>query len=75
VLIALTLGQLHGRGPEVGLRTVRTLAGVPITWGTLAVIGYLALAVAMFLYWLPILYGIVIPEGWYHSLMWLPSWT
>ena len=75
VLISLTLGQLHGRGPEVGLRTVRTLAGGPITWGTLAVIGYLALAVAMFLYWLPILYGIVIPEGWYHSLMWLPSWT
>lgn len=75
VLISLTLGQLHGLGPEVRLRTARTLAGGPITWGTLAVIAYLALAVAMFLYWLPILYGIVIPEGWYHSLMWLPSWT
>ncbi|GAB3648303.1 dolichyl-phosphate-mannose--protein mannosyltransferase [Corynebacterium nasicanis] len=74
-LLALTLGQLHGRGTPVAWPWVRRLAGGEIRWGTLAVIGYLALVVASFLYWSPILYGFLVPEFWYQSLMWLPSWV
>ncbi|WP_245974948.1 dolichyl-phosphate-mannose--protein mannosyltransferase [Corynebacterium alimapuense] len=74
-LIALTLGQLHGRGRQISPAWIRRLAGGSITWGTMAVIVYLSLAVAMFLYWSPIFYGYLIPENWYQSLMWLPSWT
>ncbi|WP_439648096.1 dolichyl-phosphate-mannose--protein mannosyltransferase [Corynebacterium lemuris] len=73
-MLALTLGQLHGRGRPVGWLWLRRLAGGGIRWGTVAVIAYLALVVAMFLYWSPILYGYLVPEGWYQSLMWLPSW-
>jgi len=73
-MLALTLGQLHGRGAPVTWGWVRRLAGGEIRWGTVAVIGYLSLVVASFVYWLPILYGFMVPEGWYQSLMWLPSW-
>jgi dolichyl-phosphate-mannose--protein O-mannosyl transferase len=74
-MLALTLGQLHGRGAPVPWMWVRRLAGGEIRWGTVAVIAYLSLVVASFLYWLPILYGFMIPEVWYQSLMWLPSWV
>ena len=74
-MLALTLGQLHGRGAPVRLRWVRRLAGGEIRRGTVVVIAYLSLVLASFLYWLPILYGFPVPEAWYQSLMWLPSWV
>lgn len=40
-----------------------------------AVIGYLALVVGMFFYFGPILYGLRVTDAYYHSIMWLPSWT
>lgn len=75
VAIALTLGQLHGKGREIRPQWMRRLAGGPLSWGTLIVISYLALVLAMFVYWSPILYGYLVPDQWYHSIMWLPSWT
>jgi dolichyl-phosphate-mannose--protein O-mannosyl transferase len=72
--LALTLGQVHGRGAEVTWRWARRLSEGGIRWGTVAVVSYLSLAAAMFLYWSPILYGYLVPESWYQSLMWLPSW-
>ena len=74
-LLALALGQLVASGKPVRWRWVRRLAGGDITWGTVAVIVYLSLVVAMFAYFSPILYGYLIPESIYHELMWLPSWT
>ncbi|AGF71896.1 dolichyl-phosphate-mannose--protein O- mannosyl transferase [Corynebacterium halotolerans YIM 70093 = DSM 44683] len=74
-LIALALGQLTGAGRPVPRLWLRRLAGGPVPWGTLLVIVYLALVVAMFCYWSPILYGYMIPDSVYHSIMWLPSWT
>ncbi len=74
-LLALSLGQLSGRGRPVNWAPLRRLAGGPMPWGTLLVIGYLALAVAMFVYWSPILYGYLIPDQVYRAIMWLPSWT
>ncbi|WP_040085323.1 dolichyl-phosphate-mannose--protein mannosyltransferase [Corynebacterium humireducens] len=74
-MLALTLGQLHGTGAPVRWSWVRRLADGEIRWGTVAVIGYLSLVLASFLYWSPILYGYMVPESWYQSLMWLPSWT
>lgn len=75
VAIALTLGQLHGKGREIRPQWMHRLAGGPLSWGTLIVISYLALVLAMFVYWSPILYGYLVPDQWYHSIMWLPSWT
>ena len=72
VLIALALGNLAGRGKP--LPPLRKLAGYSMTSGQLAVIGYLAVAVGMFLYFSPILYGFVIPDSYFSQLMWLPSW-
>ena len=45
-------------------------------WKVLALLAavIVALVVAMFIYFSPILYGYAIPESWYQSLMWLPSW-
>ena len=74
VAIALILGQLSGRGREVPWRALRTLAGGHLRTGTLAVIVYLCAVLAMFVYFSPLLYGFFIPESWYNSLMWLPSW-
>lgn len=74
-LLALALGQLVGRGTPVTWRWVRSLAGGEIRWGTCAVIGYLALVVALFAYFSPILYGYLVPTSIYEELMWLPSWT
>lgn len=72
-LLALTLGQLWGTGkPAEWTRAVT--GGRVLTWGTVGVTSYLALVVAMFLYWLPILYGLRIPDSLYFDLMWLPSW-
>ena len=53
---------------------MRRFAGADLRTGQLAVIVYLALVVASFVYWSPILYGFMVPEDYYHSLMWLPSW-
>lgn len=73
VIIALALGMLMGKGSVV--RWIRPIARTEIRAGTLAVIGYLALVIAMFVYFAPILYGIVVPDWYYNQLMWLPSWT
>nr|WP_232051062.1 phospholipid carrier-dependent glycosyltransferase [Corynebacterium ammoniagenes] len=69
VALALTLGQLAGRG-----RQVRWLIPARAPWGTIAAYGYLGAVIAMFVYFSPILYGYTIPESWYNSLMWLPNW-
>lgn len=75
VALALALGRFIGRGKLVGWKWAQSLAGGQLRWGTFAVVGYLALVLAMFVYFSPILYGLVIPDSWYHSMMWLPSWT
>nr|WP_233125472.1 MULTISPECIES: phospholipid carrier-dependent glycosyltransferase [Corynebacterium] len=74
VLLALALGNLAQKGAPSGNRLVRRIAGADLRTGQLAVIVYLALVVASFVYWSPILYGFMVPEDYYHSLMWLPSW-
>ncbi|AWB83680.1 dolichyl-phosphate-mannose--protein mannosyltransferase [Corynebacterium liangguodongii] len=74
VLIATALGSLASLGAPVRSPLVRRVAGYPITSGQLAVIGYLALVIAMFVYFGPILYGVRIPDSYYNSIMWLPSW-
>ncbi|ERS54681.1 MULTISPECIES: dolichyl-phosphate-mannose--protein mannosyltransferase [unclassified Corynebacterium] len=74
VLLALTLGQMVGRGKPIRWRWIRRIAGGSMRRGTFAAACYLALVVAMFFYFAPILYGFIIPESWYQSMMWLPSW-
>ena len=74
VLLALTLGQMVGRGAPIKWRWILCIAGGSIRRGTFAAACYLALVVAMFFYFAPILYGFIIPESWYQSMMWLPSW-
>ncbi|GGG78627.1 dolichyl-phosphate-mannose--protein mannosyltransferase [Corynebacterium pelargi] len=51
----------------------------PAWWNRLSngrriVVCYLALVLAMFFYFLPILYGFLIPSSWFDQLIWLPSW-
>ena len=74
VLLALTLGQLLGTGPQVRENSVTRLAGRPLHWGTVGVVAYLAAVVAFFVVFSPLLYGYAVPEGYYEALMWLPSW-
>ncbi|WP_095659550.1 phospholipid carrier-dependent glycosyltransferase [Corynebacterium glaucum] len=74
VLIALALGNLAQKGKPVTWKWVRKLAGQQLRSGQLAVVGYMALVGAAFVYWSPILYGFMVPEDYYQSLMWLPSW-
>nr|WP_268914198.1 phospholipid carrier-dependent glycosyltransferase [Corynebacterium uropygiale] len=45
-----------------------------LTTGGLITALYLALVIAMFLYFSPILFGYWVSESWYQSLLWLPSW-
>lgn len=73
-LLALTLGQLWGSGKPLRSPWLQAVVGHRMTTGTLAVCTYLALVVAMFFYWLPILYGLRIPDSIYFDIMWLPSW-
>ncbi|MGV0435873.1 dolichyl-phosphate-mannose--protein mannosyltransferase [Corynebacterium mastitidis] len=73
-MIALTLGQLCGRGGQVNRGILRDLAGGTLHRGTLAVAAYLAAVVAMFLYFSPLFYGYAIPDGYFDSMMWMPSW-
>ncbi|MCG7233874.1 MULTISPECIES: phospholipid carrier-dependent glycosyltransferase [unclassified Corynebacterium] len=74
VLLALILGQMVGRGKPIKWQWITRIAGGPMRRGTFAAACYLALVVAMFFYFAPILYGFIIPESWYQSMMWLPSW-
>ena len=74
VLLALILGQMVGRGKPIRWRWITRIAGGTMRRGTFAAACYLALVVAMFFYFAPILYGFIIPESWYQSMMWLPSW-
>ncbi|WP_293768635.1 phospholipid carrier-dependent glycosyltransferase [uncultured Corynebacterium sp.] len=74
VLLALTLGQVVNTGKPVRSPFIRRLAGGDVTWGTVGVIAYLCAVVAFFLVFSAILYGYAVPEWWYESLMWLPSW-
>lgn len=73
VLLSMALGLAAGRGRVVEF--LRPVAPVPLRSGTVAVIVYLSAVVAMFLYFAPILYGIVVPDWYYNQLMWLPSWS
>lgn len=72
VIFALILGQVIGRGKPLKLLSK---IGPPLPSGTVAAIVYLAAVVAMFVYFSPLFYGYTIPESWYQSMMWLPSWT
>lgn len=74
VLLALALGQMVGHGKPIRWRWVTRIAGGTMRRGTFVAACYLALVVAMFSYFAPILYGFIIPESWYQSMMWLPSW-
>ena len=74
VLISLALGQMIGRGHKLQWGFFRSLYGGSVPVGTVVAVCYVALVVAMFIYFSPILYGYAIPESWYQSLMWLPSW-
>ncbi|WP_284783472.1 dolichyl-phosphate-mannose--protein mannosyltransferase [Corynebacterium rhinophilum] len=74
VLLALALGQMVGRGKPIRWRWITRIVGGTMRRGTLAAACYLTLVVAMFFYFAPILYGFIIPESWYQSMMWLPSW-
>ncbi|WP_425292276.1 dolichyl-phosphate-mannose--protein mannosyltransferase [Corynebacterium mayonis] len=75
VLLALALGSVASRGRPVNSPVLRKLAGIQLSTGQVAVIIYMSAVVAAFLYWSPIFYGMRVPEGYYQSLMWLPSWT
>lgn len=74
VALSMTLGQLVGRGAPVRSRFLTALAGPGTTWGTVGVAIYLCAVIAFFLLFSAILYGYTIPNWWYDSLMWLPSW-
>ncbi|UDL76913.1 dolichyl-phosphate-mannose--protein mannosyltransferase [Corynebacterium uberis] len=74
VMLAVALGDMVGRGRPIQVGWLRRLAGPAMTWRTLMVISYLALVIAMFLYFSPILYGYTITNEHYNSIMWLPSW-
>ena len=67
VLLALACGYLWGRGNQ--------LSRWPLTTGSMAVVVYLALVVAMFLFFAPLLYGIPVPDWYRNAMAWLPSWT
>ncbi len=58
-LVASDLARWRPRGRPVG------------TW---LVAGYLALVVAAFIYWLPIMTGIPLPVENFNMRLWLPSW-
>ncbi|WP_198530302.1 phospholipid carrier-dependent glycosyltransferase [Corynebacterium sp. HMSC068H04] len=75
VLIALALGQMIGRGRKLEWHWLTRLFGSAMPLGTFITVCYAALVVAMFAYFSPILYGYMIPDSWYNSIMWLPSWT
>lgn len=75
VIFAMTLGQAAHHGRYIRWRWLLQLTGRELTTGSFAVIIYLATVIGMFVYFSPILYGLPISNGWYHSMMWLPSWT
>ncbi|MCX7538586.1 phospholipid carrier-dependent glycosyltransferase [Corynebacterium sp. P5875] len=74
ILLGMTLAQIDRAGAPVRSR----FPGLPVprslTTGGLGVICYLALAVTLFFYFLPILYGFRITDAHFESLMWLRSW-
>ncbi|AWB82292.1 dolichyl-phosphate-mannose--protein mannosyltransferase [Corynebacterium yudongzhengii] len=72
VLLALALGHMVGGGRR--LRFLHWISLTPITSGTFVVIIYLSAVVAMFAYFSPILYGVIIPDWYFQQIMWLPSW-
>ena len=74
VLIALALGNIAQRGGQVRSGLIRKLAGTTPRTGQVVVVAYLAVVAAAFIYWSAILYGFRVPESFYQSIMWLPSW-
>ena len=75
VLISLALGQMIGHGKKISWRWLSSLAGGELRSGTFVAICYMCLVVTMFIYFSPILYGLMITNDWYESIMWLNSWT
>ncbi|AKK10711.1 dolichyl-phosphate-mannose--protein mannosyltransferase [Corynebacterium uterequi] len=73
VLLALATGDAIGHGRPRAW--TRHLAGHVLTTGTFLAIVYVASVVAAFFYWLPLFYGILVPDWYYWQLMWLPSWS
>lgn len=74
VLLALAAGMIAQKGNVVAWSWLVKLTGQPVRTGQLAVVIYLAVVAASFIYWGPILYGIRTTDAYYESLMWLPSW-
>lgn len=75
VIYAIILGRLMQQGRFVRWRLLVRLTGRELRLGSIVVIVYLATVVGMFVYFSPILYGLPVSNSWYHSMMWLPSWT
>lgn len=73
VLLALACGRLWGRGTHVP--QLDRFSPIPLTTGSVAVIGYVALVAAMFIFFAPLLYGIPVPDWYRNAMAWLPSWT
>lgn len=73
VMLSLVMHSLWGRGRLVGNAKIQELAP-GFRAGHLAVVCYLALVIAMFAYFSPILYGYEIPDAYYNSIMWFRSW-
>lgn len=69
VMAACILTELSRTGR---IRQGRIFAGEPT--GMALACGYLSLIGVLFVYFLPIYYGISIPAWLYQSMMWLPSW-
>ncbi|MEZ2122437.1 phospholipid carrier-dependent glycosyltransferase [Corynebacterium sp. CCM 9203] len=74
VLLAITLVQISRTGGHISSRVPQARILPKLTWGGFGVIVYLALTVALFLYFLPILYGFRITDEHFESMMWLRSW-
>lgn len=74
IMLAFACQDFWNKGrafsPRIGSFSLNT----GLKTGSFIVCLYLALVIAMFIYWLPIFYGIMIPKGWYDQIMWLPSW-
>lgn len=75
-MLALALYRLCTWGPVIASSDPSPSRQYPLQLhvGGLIAALYLALVVAMFIYFSPILYGYWVSESWYQSLMWLPSW-
>ncbi|MBG9374243.1 dolichyl-phosphate-mannose--protein mannosyltransferase [Corynebacterium diphtheriae] len=74
VMLAITLNRFMDAGAYRRLRPAAFWKGRVFPTGRILAICYLAVVIAMFFYFSPLLYGFVIPDAWFNAMMWLPSW-